>query len=264
MSSVPHAERIHGDGATPERWMLVLHGVFGSAANFRGIARRLARGRPDWGFVLADLRGHGRSPAATPPHTIASAARDLDRLPDRVRGVLGHSLGGKVALAFAEAHPDLDAVWILDSQPGAREPGRGPSSTTAVLETLESIAQPLPDRRSFAALVEPRFGRAIADWLAMSLRATEDGLRLVFDLPAIRAMLSDYYARDLWHVVDDGRRRDRTHFVVGGRSDVLSAADRDRLAQAVVVHVLAEAGHWIHSDDPDALVALLLANLPSS
>src|SRR5580692_7313306 len=103
--------------------MLVLHGILGSGNNFATIARRLAAACPAWGFALVDLRMHGQSQGAPPPHTIAAAAEDLGRLEEGLRspvaGVMGHSFGGKVALAYAaRAQHELDQVWVLDASPG--------------------------------------------------------------------------------------------------------------------------------------------------
>src|SRR5688572_28259676 len=132
------------------------HGIFGSGANWRSIARKLVDRRPNWGAVLVDLRGHGKSEPGEPPHTIAAAAEDLYAL-DRtlsaegrlIRAAVGHSLGGKVVLALrkrtahgigATSRPsDLLQTWVLDASPGARpEALHDPeSSTRRVLELLE-------------------------------------------------------------------------------------------------------------------------------
>src|ERR1700679_538748 len=119
-SFVPSHARVTAPGAEPSRWMLVLHGILGSGANFRSFARRLAAARPDWGFVLVDLRMHGQSQEAPPPHTLAAAAEDLVRLGVElalpIAGVMGHSFGGKVALAYTGAAPrELEQVWVLDA-----------------------------------------------------------------------------------------------------------------------------------------------------
>jgi esterase len=262
---VPAAERIVAADARPTRWMLFLHGILGSGANFRTFARKLTQRRPDWGALLVDLRGHGRSEGAPPPHTVAAAADDLVHLEDDggldVQGVVGHSFGGKVALAYAErrARP-LAEAWILDSSPGPRPPEPGPTSPAAVLGLLESIPQPLPSRQAFLDQVQPQLGRAVADWLAMSVRPVDHGYRLTFDLGAVRALLEDYARLDLWSVVEDASRARTIRFVVAGRSNAVPDADRRRLARSVRVHVLERAGHWLHVDDPDGLLALMTAD----
>src|SRR5262249_30264118 len=96
-SFIPAHALVTAPDAAPSRWMLVLHGILGAGANFRSFARRLAIACPDWGFVLADLRMHGQSQGAPPPHTIDAAAADLVRLTDAIErpisAVMGHSFG---------------------------------------------------------------------------------------------------------------------------------------------------------------------------
>ena len=113
----------------PEGTVYILHGILGSALNWWGFCRRLSRVRPGLRLVLADLRCHGRSPPFAPPHTVDACARDLLELagetgpPD---AVVGHSFGGKVALAYLR-HAAPREVWSLDSTPGPlADPGLGP------------------------------------------------------------------------------------------------------------------------------------------
>jgi pimeloyl-ACP methyl ester carboxylesterase len=117
--------------ATPEahRWALVIHGVFGSLKNWRGFARRLSEACQGWGFVVVDLPGHGGSTAAAPAHDLAAVSAALSRLCaslDRpMHGIIGHSLGGKVALyhALRSGHA-FEQVWVLDSRLGIESPER--------------------------------------------------------------------------------------------------------------------------------------------
>ena len=84
---------------------LVLHGALGSGQNFRVFAKQLSRLLPATQFVLADLRNHGDSVPAPPPHTLSACALDLVSLSAHlgdlglpvVTTVIGHSFGGKVA-----------------------------------------------------------------------------------------------------------------------------------------------------------------------
>ena len=259
--------------AAPTRWMFVLHGILGSGTNLRSLAKRLAAAFPEWGFILPDLRMHGLSQEAPPPHTLAAAADDLVRLEDYldlpVAGVLGHSFGGKVALAYLDRHPDrLDQAWILDASPSARPRGERAGATAAIVAMLGAMPQPLASRESFLAIVaEHGHPRGIAEWLAMNLRRSDDGFRLRLDLDAIRALLDDYFAVDLWHVLQEGRRARELHMVLGEASDALDPADRARLAalgSKVATHILEGAGHWVHVDAPDALFALLAGALAPS
>jgi esterase len=276
VSFVPSHALVTAPGVEPSRWMLVLHGILGSGANFRTFARRLATACPAWGFVLVDQRMHGQSQGAPPPHTIASAADDLVRLEGAlslpIAGVLGHSFGGKVALAFAERAPrELAQVWVLDASPGVRQ-GRA-STTEDVMRTLRAVPQPLPSRERFMEIVASHgHTRAVAEWLAMNVRRADDGFRLRLDLDAMDALLASYLATDAWPVLERAASTPGAcafHVVVAGRSDALDADDRARLAAIIQAaraprvhaHVIEDAGHWVHVDAPDALFALVRAAL---
>jgi pimeloyl-ACP methyl ester carboxylesterase len=115
-----------------------------------------------------------------------------------------------------------------------------------------------------AAMVEAGQRPPIAQWLAMNLRRTDDGGRAFGpNLEVIRDLIEDYARADAWDVLEalpDGCTLD---VVVGGRSEVFSLSDRarvERIAEQnsrVSVHVIEHAGHWVHVDAADALVALL-------
>jgi pimeloyl-ACP methyl ester carboxylesterase len=247
--------------------MLVLHGILGSGANWRSFARRLAAEHPIWGFVLVDLRMHGQSQGAPPPHTLDAVAEDLVRLDASlglpIAAVMGHSFGGKAALAYAaRAQRVLEQVWVLDASPGTRRDRA--SSTEAVLRALRAVPQPLESRERFLEIITSQgHSRAIADWLAMNLRRADDGLRLRLDLDAIEALLDAYFAADLWPVLENAEAARAFHVVVAGKSDALDAEDRARLESLaarkprVQPILVAEAGHWIHVDAPEALFEMV-------
>lgn len=264
--SILHHARVHAPGVTPSRWMLLLHGVFGMGTNFRSFAQRLAERVPSWGFVLVDLRGHGQSQGLPAPHDLDATAADLDRLVDalglEVRGIAGHSFGGKVSLNWLGQKPGrVSHAIVLDSMPGARPRDAEVDGATRVLLALEAMPSALPSREDFRARLEAQgFSSAIIDWLAMNLRRRGDELALRLDLPAIRAMLLDYYARDLWPLLDDPALADRILLVIGGASTVFPPEARARAERArernpgLNVTVLEGAGHWVHVDAPEALL----------
>ncbi|MEJ7734515.1 MAG: alpha/beta hydrolase [Polyangiaceae bacterium] len=267
---LPHHSLVRAQGAEPSRWLVVLHGILGSGDNWRLFARKLCEKAPGWGVCLIDQRGHGQSQGAPPPHTLESAADDVLRLEAHlglpVAAIAGHSFGGKVALTcILRRSSRLQHTFVLDSAPGV-DGGSGGSGK--VLDMLEGIAQPVASREAFVAEVtEHGFSREVADWLAMSVRRSGDGLRLRIDLAAARGMMEDYFARDLWRVVEGAVGTDTLDVVVGGRSDVLRPADRARLREiaarnpAVRVTVLENAGHWVHAEDPEGLLAVLASAL---
>jgi len=260
------------EGSRPERWLLFLHGLLGRGGNWRAIARRLVAARPGWGAALVDLRMHGATQGFPPPHTVAATAEDLlaldGALPGPVRAVLGHSFGGKVALAYLVRRGDaLDRAVIVDAMPGARPGREGPGTTLDVLGWLGALGV-IPSRADFIARArEAGYGHALAEWLAMNFRRTEAGYELALDLGAIRALLDDYFACDLWPVVERPPGALALHLVIGEHSPVWGAGDRargDRIAAGsngrVIVHRL-PTSHWVHAEDPDLLLGVLTGAL---
>lgn len=240
--------------AEPRRALLFLHGILGAGANLRGLAQRVVRADAGWLAILVDLRGHGRSPDLAPPHDLEACARDLVGLEALIRvpvgGVIGHSFGGKVALAYHQLRPELERVVLLDSAPSARPDRAGSEETHAVLAMLERAPARFESRQAFVNHVLGQgHSRAIAEWLAMNLARVPEGFRVRTNLALIRSLLDDYFTRDLWSVVD--RSQARVDLVIAGRSEVFNA---DEIARArahggnVHAHVMPKAGHWVHVD----------------
>ena len=273
-----------GDRAQPDRWLFLLHGIFGTGKNWHSFAKELTERRPDWGAVTVDLRKHGRSQDAPPPHTIAACAQDLLDLEESldlpIAGISGHSFGGKVALATADLRArfgrgPFESVWILDSDPTAApqrvDEAASTQSAIAVLRILRSLPSlSFPSRTAFRdALGEHGILRKVADWLGMNLRAEEDGgYRLAMDLDSLAALLDNYLHLDQWELLADLPSTSSLHFVFGGRSTVLSAGLPDRVRgfdwgeRTATCDILAEAGHRLHVDDPQGLLAHFESYLP--
>jgi pimeloyl-ACP methyl ester carboxylesterase len=252
--------------------MLFLHGILGSGANWRSFARALVAERPEWGAVLVDLRLHGESTQGfDPPHTVAAAAADVHALfpaiPGPVRAVVAHSFGGKVSLALTErVNGDLDHVFVVDATPGARPAARGSESTKHVVELLATLPDDFPNRDAFVKFVEERgVTRPTAMWLAMNVRPVPNTTRFVFriDVAAVRALLDDYFAVDLWPVLESPPGEVWTHLVVGGKSTVVDERDRERAKECprTTVDVIEAAGHWVHADAPVPLHQVLVDHL---
>jgi pimeloyl-ACP methyl ester carboxylesterase len=268
------------DAPPPSRWLVFLHGILGSGANWRTFARQIVAARPSFGALLVDLRLHGDSLAFEPPHTVESAARDVvEELPRvgagaPVRAVLGHSFGGKVAIELARqlaesSNGPLDDLFVVDSTPSARPDHRGSSNVRDVVELLRALPAEFPDRDAFVEWVEARgVSRPTAMWLAMNVRPVPNTtyFRLRLDVGPIRAMMEDYFLRDVWHVLEHPPGSMRSHLVVGGRSEVVDPTDvaRARACPRATVDVIPDAGHWVHVDAPDALRELVLAYLDRS
>lgn len=266
-----HEQIARSDAPPPARWFLLTHGIFGAGSNWRGIARKVNERRPEWGIVLVDLRQHGRSEPGEPPHTVAACAADVCALVGELRGAVGevaalggHSFGGKVVLA-ARAQLAVAQTWVLDSSPSRRDLAGDPTSALAVLELLERLPATWAKRDDFiAAVVAAGHSLPLAQWLGMNVVPDGAAYRLRLDTAAVRQLLEDYCAVDLWDTLLDPARG-AVEMVVAERSGTVSAADRARLVQApphVHTHMV-PADHWLHIEAAAAVVDLLATQLPA-
>jgi pimeloyl-ACP methyl ester carboxylesterase len=253
--------------ASPNKWLVFLHGILGSGANWRTFARQITAAKPEWGALLVDLRLHGESIGFEPPHTLAAAANDVVEAcaGKRIAGILGHSFGGKVGIAAAPSFVDLEHLFVVDSTPAARPDYRGSSGVRAVVELLRELPDHFSDRSSFTQWATDRgVARPTAMWLAMNVRQDAQG-RFVFrmDVPSVRAMMEDYFEVDLWPVIDNPENLFHTHLIAGGKSEVVDADDREHAERAprCTIDVIPSAGHWVHVDAPDELKTIVLAYL---
>jgi pimeloyl-ACP methyl ester carboxylesterase len=246
----------------------VLHGILGSGRNWRSFARRLVAERDDLTVHLVDQRAHGSAPPSSGPHTLAACADDLAALEARHGSadvVVGHSFGGKVALAWAEG-PGRGAVWVLDSPPGLPDgqPTAESHDALGVLAALRSCPTPVATRSELRQhLRDAGLPEGIVMWLLTSSRRDADGWRWVFDLPAVDELLADYFRRDLWPVALSGHP---VTLVKAERSDRWTAHDLEQAEAAdasgrIGWAVIEDAGHWLHVDNPDALLQLFVERL---
>jgi len=262
-------ERISGQ--RPSRAIAFLPGILGRGINLRTVARQFLDMRSAWSAWLVDLRGHGRSRKGTPDPSLESAARDVVALASRetvpLHAIFGHSFGGKVALECARIGgiAPLQHVVVVDSMPGARKPVRTGDSALAVIDAIESLPAVFPSITDFTRALEGvGFRHELAQWLSGNLDREGNQVRFSLDLQEIRALILDYFVRDLWPVVEHPPAATRVHLVIGDRSDSYSADDRDRAIriaaasnERVTVDVL-PSGHWVHVDDPGGLLRSLL------
>lgn len=279
------AHELVTDTARPDRWMLFLHGILGRRSNWRSFARKWGRRRPGWGAVLVDLRDHGESQGLPGPRTVAAAGADLVPLVEhltqeqggRVAGILGHSFGGKVAIAGAAAlraadgPPGLDELWIIDAPPGPRSDER-PGLTDQVFAVLRSLPPRFEDRDGF---IEQVMGAGIhkmtAQWLATNLVEDRDPTepsggrwRFGLELDKIEALLADFARVDLWPAVEaEHASGAQVGLVLGARSEAVHGAELQRaeaLAEdgALRLEVVPRAGHWLHVENPAGLLEVLV------
>ena len=296
MTFLPAFRVVEAPGAS--ELAFVLHGALGSGQNFSRYAQKLSALRPEYRLVLVDLRHHGRSSGAPPPNTLAACAADLVRLGEHLGQapsvLIGHSFGGKVATEYARqaagasdsgasdsrasdpsaSNPSgagtraLAQVWVLDAVPGEQPDGEQNSEVAAVIRAVRAVPMPAATRRDVVnhLLNQAGLSSGLAEWMATNLQRRSDTYEWLFNLDGIEELMRDYFRVDLWGFLAQPRQAPELHLVVAERSDRWTPELRAR-AQAlppearVRYHELPNSGHWVHVDNPSALLALMAQHL---
>lgn len=263
---------IHGQLDRPK--VVLLHGILGSTANWRSVAKKLSS---EFCVLVFDQRGHGRSFHARAegsggyaPFDFAQDLKDiLDALSWPKVHLVGHSMGGRNAMWFAVAHAKrVDKLIIEDI--GPFDPAL---ATNHVVDLLNKIPVPFSNRVLAQAYFRDQFPiqfahrqrvQAIGAFLYSNLvesKAKEGsdnqetgGLTWRFDEKGMREALSKAHQVDwkLWESISQP-----TLLVRGSESDELSQTVMEKML-AVQAHsqgvVIDSAGHWVHFDQPEKFV----------
>lgn len=237
--------------------LIVLHGLLGSGRNWHAVCSSLAEKSR---IIVPDMRNHGRSPHSS-KHHIADMVSDVLDLQNRHNMsksfILGHSMGGLVAMDFAFHVPNRTrGVIVVDISP---RPHRG-----AVAFVLDAMAA--------LELSEMRSKNEIDEALAISIsnplvrqfvmtNVMSDGGHFKWraNVPVLKAFLleSQAYEPAVGSVFEGPAL-----FIHGGRSDYVRDEDfeliRHHFPQARIEKV-ADVGHWVHHEAPDAILSLVNA-----
>jgi len=261
MVSVNLAARDFGTAGRPP--LILLHGLLGSSRNWQTVGRDLSA---HFHVYALDLRNHGSSPHADEMSydvLVADVLAWLDLNGLASVTLLGHSLGGKVAMSLACRHPErVERLIVVDIAPKDYRSNAHRAEFAAMneldLSTLRSRGE-----------AELRFEARVPDgamrkFLTTNLDRTDlGGWQWSIPLPALTRALPELEKNPL-------RSTDRfeapTHFILGGKSRYVSIADEGTLAPyfpSIRVTRLADAGHNPHMETREAFVhAVLLADGP--
>ena len=253
------------DPGQAQRTAFILHGIWGSGRNWVAMARRLAKTYPGWRFVTIDLPAHGESQVPPGTWSIERCADALLEFSERhpVQALIGHSFGGKVALAFAHrAQVDLKSVWLLDSSIGDGRTATGDAIIETVQNTIQSAPLPALHREEVVRhFIEHGSSLMIARWMTTNLRREDDGFRWRFQPKIVNDLLEDYRRVNGWQMLERVQSKTPVHVVLAGRSQWWRGESQERLKilPGVATYILPDAGHWVHIDRPDELVEMLAA-----
>jgi pimeloyl-ACP methyl ester carboxylesterase len=233
--------------------ILIAHGLFGSARNWGVIARRLSEDRR---VLTVDMRNHGDSPWAD-SHTYPDLAEDLAEVIAAHGGqadVLGHSMGGKAAMALALTHPTLVRRFIVaDIAPVAYG-----HTQMHLIDAMRAVDLSVIETRRDAdlQLAQSVSTDGVRAFLLQSLDVK--GRRWRLNLDALERFMPAILG---WPALG-GTFPGPTLFLSGALSDYVQPEHRPTIKSLFPNARFAKipgAGHWLHADLPRELEATIAA-----
>jgi len=236
--------------------LVLLHGLFGSADNWFGVAPKLAG---KFRVIALDLRNHGHSPHHAEmdyPLMAADVGKFFAAQKIESAHVIGHSMGGKVAMQFALDFPArVGKLVVVDMAPRAY--ARAHDKIFAALLALDLPGfQTLQQIEDALAPEIPSLN--LRRFLLKNLgRDTQGGFVWKMNLRGV----AENYSR-LGEVLNTGKPfAGPALFIRGGRSDYVNAADEQEIRRrfpVAEIQTIAAANHWVHADAPEEFVRLVL------
>lgn len=236
--------------------LVILHGLMGSLDNWQTLAKEYA---PYFSVYIIDQRNHGRSPHSDDfsyQHLVEDLQQFLAAQQIEKCHLMGHSMGGKTAMAFALQYPDLvEKLIVVDIAPSIYE-DRHDTIFTALnkidLTTLNS-------RQEAEKILNNNINeQATVQLLLKNLyRDTYNHFQWRFNLP----ILEKAYIAISDSIQSNIAFTHSTLFIKGEKSDYINAANYSEIIDLFPNNELVEipaAGHWVHAENPKEFVKATL------
>ncbi len=235
--------KVFGEGKP----LLIMHGLFGMLDNWLTLGRRWSE---SYRVVLVDLRNHGHSPHSDAFNyglMMADVLELMDDLDLDEANLLGHSMGGKVAMKIAQNHPErVCKLVVADIAPRAY-----PVHHQTVIEALLAVPLDRISSRKEAGEILGRYiqQESIRQFFLKNLYWKEKGrLAWRFNLDAIVKNIEEV-GREIF----DARFEGPALFLGGSASPYINEEDRKEIPlifPAARIDYIENAGHWLHAEQP--------------
>lgn len=241
--------------------LMILHGLFGTLENWGSQIKALAE---QFQVIAVDLRNHGRSPHSDTMN-YAVMADDIVQLIRHLNltsvHLMGHSMGGKVAMQLALNHPELlQSLIVVDIAPVVYEHHHQQVFKGLNSVDLDTLASRSAAEASLAEFIHEPSVRA---FLLKNLYRNDDKqFRWRMNLPVLE--------REYHHISQAPQGTPfsgKTLFIKGANSQYILAEHRDAILQLfpnATYKMIEGAGHWPHAEKPAIFTKLLLNFLPAA
>jgi len=234
--------------------LVILHGLFGSADNWMSIAKGLEE---NFTLYLLDQRNHGDSPHSD-IWDYKAMSEDLKEFMEaeglQKASFLGHSMGGKTVMKFALTYPEMvDKLVVADIAPRPY-----PVHHQTILEGLNAVdIKNLASRKEAEdKLAEYIPERGVRQFLLKNLTRKEGAFVWKVNLPVITEKIENVGET----ITSDRPFTGPVLFMGGANSDYIKSSDKEEIAALFpdnhIIHIK-NTGHWLHAEQPEAVVATL-------
>lgn len=225
--------------------IVLIHGLLGSLENLGMVAKPLSEERQ---VISVDVRNHGNSfhqNSMRYDELAADVIALLNHLGVEKADILGHSMGGKIAMEIALNHPTyVDKLIVADIAPVAY-----PAHHQKIIEGLLAINTTPPANRKSADEMLAHYVETLGvrQFLLRNLKQDGDVVRLKCNIEFIANCYSDIMTA----YAGDNHFDGETLFIKGGDSNYITAAHREiivKLFPNSLAKIISGAGHWLHAE----------------
>lgn len=243
--------RISGKQQGP--WLIFLHGLLGSLANWRRITPSF---EDRYRILTFDQRGHGRSLKPKDGYAPEDFAGDLNFLMDQLNiadaYLVGHSMGGRNAQCFANLYPSRVRKLVIEDI----GPGDNVAAGKGLIEKLKAVPVPFSSKLKAKEFLYNHFSDPkLGPFLYMNINDKGDW---EFDINTVIEVVEKGRGAPRWSEID--KLKVPTLILRGDSSQELPQNEyenilkRNKMIRGVVVE---NAGHWIHFDQPDKFISIV-------
>jgi esterase len=225
--------------------IFIIHGLFGSLSNLSTLAKEL---HENYHVVLIDVRNHGRSPQSETmsyPEMVADIFELADHLEIEQFSVVGHSMGGKIAMGCALTNPErIKRLVVADIAPVDYPDKHSEVFNGLLLLDFKKIRNRLQANDQLSRYID---SPEVRQFLLKSLQKKGDNFTFLFNLLA----LANNYIHVRGWPFSDKIFNQPTLFIKGGNSDYILPEHQNTIttqfpmAQAKII---ANTGHWLHAE----------------
>lgn len=248
--------RLHFKASGQGRPLVILHGLFGSLDNWLGVAPALAE---CFHVFVVDLRNHGQSPHSAEmsyPLMAEDVVKFFDAHGLAEAAVLGHSMGGKVAMQFALSRPArVEKLVVVDMAPRVYKPSHAAIFSALLALDLSSFQT----RQQIEAALGPAIPNLVVRRFLLKNLGRDEAGKLFWKIN-LHGIAENYplLGEALSATVPFVKP---ALFLRGGKSNFITTVDEPMIRQLfpqAEMQTIDDAAHWVHADKPQEFTSRVL------